>query len=273
MLLDVRHKTTYRFGNHTNYGLKQLRVLPKERDSQKIHAWDLTLTGARRELDFEDQHHNQVVLASIDEGVHEVIIESAGRIETANTAGVIGAHGGYAPLWYFKQSTPLTRAGRNIGAMASRLPDNDDPLARMHTLSAIIRDVVGYQIGATSVDTSADRAIEIGGGVCQDHAHIMIAVARRLDLPARYVSGYLMMNDRVDQDASHAWAEIYVEPLGWVGFDVSNGISPDERYVRVATGLDYLEAAPVSGVRYTDMSGKMGGEDQEAVLVDVSVQQ
>jgi len=273
MLLDVKHTTTYRFGSQTNYGLKQLRVLPKERDSQKVHSWDLTLTGAKRELEFEDQHHNHVVLASIEEGVHEVVIKSAGRIETIDTAGVIGAHGGYAPLWYFKQSTALTRAGRNVVALASRLPENDDALARMHGLSAMIRDSVDYQIGATSVDTSADRAIEIGGGVCQDHAHIMIAVARRLGLPARYVSGYLMMNDRVDQDASHAWAEVYVEPLGWVGFDVSNGISPDERYVRVATGLDYVEAAPISGVRYTDAAGKIDGEDQEAILVDVAVQQ
>ena len=273
MLLDVKHTTTYRFGTHTNYGLKQLRVLPKERDSQKIISWDLTLTGANKELEFEDQHHNHVVLASIEEGVQEVIIESAGLMETTDTSGVIGAHGGYAPLWYFKRSTPLTRAGRNIVALASRLPEYDDKLARMHALSAIIREIVEYQIGATSVDTTADQAIEVGGGVCQDHAHIMIAAARRLGLPARYVSGYLMMNDRVNQDASHAWAEIYMEPLGWVGFDVSNGISPDERYVRVATGLDYLEAAPISGVRYTDISGKMGGDDQEAILVDLAVQQ
>jgi hypothetical protein len=68
--------------------------------------------------------------------------------------------------------------------------------------------------------------------------------------PARYVSGYLMMNDRVHQDASHAWAEAHVEGVGWVGFDVSNGISPDARYVRVATGLDYREAAPISGLRF-----------------------
>ena len=65
------------------------------------------------------------------------------------------------------------------------------------------------------------------------------ARARALEVPARYVSGYLMMDDRVDQEATHAWAEAFVEGLGWVGFDISNGISPDPRYVRVATGRDY----------------------------------
>ena len=87
-----------------------------------------------------------------------------------------------------------------------------------------------------------------------------------MGVPARYVSGYLMMNDRVDQDASHAWAEAFVQGIGWIGFDVSNQISPDERYVRVATGLDYSEAAPVSGLRI----GKQGEEELE---VSIQVQQ
>ena len=101
--------------------------------------------------------------------------------------------------------------------------------------------------------------------MCQDHAHVFIAAARLMGYPARYVSGYLMMNDRVHQDASHAWAEAYVDMLGWVGFDVSNGISPDPRYVRVATGRDYREAAPISGLRF--------GAGGEAMSIDIQVQQ
>jgi transglutaminase-like putative cysteine protease len=84
--------------------------------------------------------------------------------------------------------------------------------------------------------------------------------------PARYVSGYLMMNDRVHQDASHAWAEAHVDGVGWVGFDVSNGISPDARYVRVATGLDYREAAPISGLRF-------GAMVEKRLSIDIQVQQ
>ncbi len=88
-----------------------------------------------------------------------------------------------------------------------------------------------------------------GKGVCQDHAHIFIAAARLLGFPARYVSGYLMLDDRVDQVAGHAWAEAHVDGLGWVSFDPSNGISPDARYVRLALGRDYRDAAPISGIR------------------------
>lgn len=273
MLLDVKHTTRYRFAAETRYGLKQLRVFPKDRDSQRVLSWNVELHGAKHQLDFEDQHHNHVILASIEDGAGEVVVESAGRIETTDTAGVIGAHGGYAPLWYFRRSTPLTRAGRHIVALAAGLEENDDMLARMHALSALIREKVTYKVGATAVDTTADQALELGAGVCQDHAHIMVAAARRLGLAARYVSGYLMMNDRIEQEAGHAWTEIYIEPLGWVGFDVSNGISPDERYVRLATGLDYTEAAPISGMRYADPLHKNDGEDVDTILVNVAVQQ
>ena len=117
------------------------------------------------------------------------------------------------------------------------------------------------------IDTTAEEALTLGdGGVCQDHANIFISAARLSGLPARYVSGYLMMNDRVDQDATHAWAEACMSnDLGWVGFDVSNGVSPDERYVRIAVGRDARDAAPIDGLR-------MGSAD-EKLIVSLQVQQ
>ena len=115
------------------------------------------------------------------------------------------------------------------------------------------------------METVAEEALGAGRGVCQDHAQIFVGCARMLGVPARYVSGYLMMNDRVEQEAGHAWAEAHVDGLGWVGFDVSNGISPDSRYVRVATGRDYREAAPLTGISY-------GGRDH-AMHVRLAVEQ
>ncbi|CAN0590340.1 unnamed protein product, partial [Ectocarpus sp. 12 AP-2014] len=101
--------------------------------------------------------------------------------------------------------------------------------------------------------------------VGQDHAHIFVTAARHMGYPARYVSGYLMMDEQVEQNASHAWAEAYVDGLGWVGFDVSNGQCPDARYVRVATGLDYSQAAPISGMRF--------GDGLESMRVSLMVEQ
>ncbi len=105
--------------------------------------------------------------------------------------------------------------------------------------------------------------------MCQDHAHIFIAAARTLGIPARYVTGYLLMEDTSDgagpAEAHHAWAEAWVESLGWVGFDVANRICPTERYVRLAAGLDAGYAAPIVGSR-------RGGAD-EKLDVSVAVQQ
>jgi transglutaminase-like putative cysteine protease len=150
--------------------------------------------------------------------------------------------------------------------LAKAVPDASiGDIPRLHALAEIIRGAVTYETGRTDADTKAEEAVEAGHGVCQDHAHIFIAAARLLGYPARYAGGYLMMNDRVEQEAGHAWAEIHVAGLGWVGFDVSNAISPDERYVRVATGLDYAETSPVSGMRF--------GAATESMDVKIQVQQ
>jgi transglutaminase-like putative cysteine protease len=106
-------------------------------------------------------------------------------------------------------------------------------------------------VGATTPDHTAAAAWAQKQGVCQDHAQIFIACARRLGIPARYVSGHLHRRDGViDQDAAHAWAEAHVEGLGWVGFDPANGVCPTEHYVRVACGLDALGATPIRGTSY-----------------------
>tara|TARA_B100001167_G_C16768391_1_gene305609 strand:- start:1694 stop:2170 length:477 start_codon:yes stop_codon:yes gene_type:complete len=139
------------------------------------------------------------------------------------------------------------------------------PLDMLHELSRATLDRVEYQIGTTNWNTTAEESYAARSGVCQDHAHIFIGAARALDVPARYISGYLMMNDRIDQEATHAWAEAFVEGLGWVGFDISNGISPDERYVRVATGRDYRDASPVTGISF--------GNTTQVLEVDVQVEQ
>src|SRR5690606_1587934 len=130
---------------------------------------------------------------------------------------VMGHHSGHMPLWAFLGQTGLTRPGPRIRQLlASVARGADEPLPMLHALSAAVRDRVAYETGRTHVDTTAEEACAAGHGVCQDHAHVFIAAARALDVPARYVSGYLMMNDRIDQEATHAWAEAWVEGLGWV---------------------------------------------------------
>jgi transglutaminase-like putative cysteine protease len=266
MRLAISHLTTYRFVHPATYGLQQVRLTPKSRPGQEVTGWKIAVEGGRIEASYEDHHANTVTLLGFEPGAEEITVRSEGVVETQDLNGVVGRHKGFIPLWLFKRSTDLTRAGPNVRRLAKGLKDeHDEDLPLLHALSVRINEAVPYAKGATDAATSADAAIEQGMGVCQDHAHIFVAAARALDFPARYVSGYLMMDDRVSQDATHAWAEAHVAGLGWVGFDVSNAISPDERYVRVATGLDYREAAPVSGVRF--------GSGEERLRVEIQVQQ
>jgi transglutaminase-like putative cysteine protease len=202
----------------------------------------------------------------VNPGTTEVTVTCSGVVETQDHAGVIGRHSGHLPLWSFLRQTPLTRPGPRLRSLLREVPERDiaAPLGFLHALSDLIRDRITYQAGTTHSATTAEEAVVHGYGVCQDHTHIFIGAARSLGIPARYVSGYLLMDDRVDQEATHAWAEAHVDGLGWVGFDISNGISPDPRYVRVATGHDYRDAAPVTGISF--------GTADHSLRVEVAVE-
>ncbi|PWJ22321.1 transglutaminase family protein [Jannaschia seohaensis] len=247
--LHIRHVTTYAYDEPVYYGLQQLRLTPKGRAGQHVIDWKTTVTGGRIEVAFDDSHANRVQLVSLQEGAERVEIVAEGTVEISDETGVIGAQGGYMPLWMFLRPTDLTRRGSATQAFAREVRGIDDQLEQMHALSQVVREAVAYDTGGMDVARTAEEAASQGHGVCQDHAHIFCTAARLLDRPARYVSGYLKMNDREHQEATHAWAEAYIDGLGWVGFDVSNGYSPDTRYCRVATGLDYTDAAPISGIR------------------------
>jgi transglutaminase-like putative cysteine protease len=250
MRLSISHRTTYSYDGPVDFGLQQLRLTPKSSGAQRVLSWTTTVTGGRRELTFEDHHANTVELVSVEPGAREIEILSQGELEIEDRAGVHGAHAGHMPLWLFERQTPLTRPGAGCRRLVAGLTPKMGPLERLHALSRAIREAVDYRTGSSGVRSTAEDAIAAGSGVCQDHAHVFVGCARAMGVPARYVSGYLMMDDRVAQEATHAWAEAHLPDLGWVGFDVSNAISPDARYVRVATGLDYAEAAPVNGFRY-----------------------
>lgn len=265
MLLTINHTTHYDYDAPIDYALQQVRLTPPATPQQDVHSWAMTVEGGTIETQYRDHNGTQVHLVSVDKGSQKVSINASGVVETTDAAGVVGKIYGPAPLWYYLQTTPLTDPGPAIQAIAGELAQATDKLAALHSLSSSILVAAPYKIGETYSATSAEEALIGGSGVCQDHAQIFVAAARAGGVPARYVSGYLMMNDRVEQDASHAWAEAHVDGLGWVGFDVSNSMCPDERYVRLATGRDYRRAAPISGMRL--------GNATESMSVSLQIQQ
>ena len=264
MRLKIKHSTRYQFDKPVSYGVQQLRTTPKTTQDQWILNWTTTIQGGRKEAGFEDFHNNTTELVSFDRETQELIVTSEGEVELNDSSGVVGKHRGPAPLWLYQRDTPRTKAGAQARAIVRGL-QGESVLDRLHEMMAAISAQVEYKVGSSESDWTAEDALNAGEGVCQDHTHVFLSCAREMGVPARYVSGYLMLNETVAQDAMHAWAEAHVDGLGWVGFDVSNAMSPDDRYVRVATGLDYGEAAPVSGTR-------IGGA-AEALEVHIEVAQ
>ena len=265
MRLHINHTTRYSYNEPVIYGLQQIRLTPTDSVQQRVLNWSVDIEGGRVELSYSDQFQNHTLLAQVEAGQSEVVVTAKGEVETSDTAGVFGQIYGAVPLWHFVQSTPRTEAGKSVRKLAKIVGSTDSMLNDLHTLSREILAEAPYNKSSTFVDTTAEQALIAGGGVCQDHAQIFISAARYSGVPARYVSGYLMMNGQIDQDASHAWAEAHVDGIGWVGFDVSNGISPDDRYVRLVSGLDSSDTSPISGMRQ--------GATDEAMMVSLQVQQ
>jgi len=262
MRLRISHRTEYRYDVPLSYALQRIRLVPASGKAQTVLNWKVEVEGASEELRYTDGFGNDTRLLSVEGEPRSVTIVASGEVETHPTAGVSGPQRGFMPLWMFEAATPLTAPGKLSRALAKEVGDGND-LDRLHRLLALVADRVAYVPGVTGPATTAEEALELGQGVCQDHAHIFVAASRLVGYPARYVSGYLMKDG--DQVASHAWAEAHVDGLGWVGFDASNRMSPDETYVSLATGRDYRDASPVSGIRL--------GQALETLAVQITVEQ
>ncbi len=168
--------------------------------------------------------------------------------------------------WDFMHASALARPSATLTSFVDwlGLEPAGDPLAALRRLSDTLHRNFQYVPGVTSAVSPIEHILETGRGVCQDYAHVMIAIARSWDVPARYVSGYMYVAHQAPGTATHAWVECRLPDLGWVGFDPTNRRLADERYVRVAVGRDYQDVAPTRGV----LLG--GGESQ--LEVDVRMQ-
>jgi transglutaminase-like putative cysteine protease len=264
MLISVRHVTRYVYTEPASYTVQSLRLTPAPFKGQRIADWKVSVTGCPRPLEFRDGFGNTVQLVTLSTSHSELVIEAAGTVETEDCNGIVAGLTKEIPPRVFLKETPQTRPDAAIRGLAQSVAGSS-AIDRLHALSAAVRNRVEYVKGATGAHTGAAEALSDGKGVCQDHAHIFISAARTLGIPARYVTGYLFLDDPDPASATHAWAEAFVDTLGWVGFDVANRICPTDRYVRLACGLDAGYAAPIAGSR-------RGGAG-ESLNVSVAVQQ
>lgn len=258
MRLTIHHRTRYRYTGAAADVIQALRLTPGDHDGQHICNWRIDADVDGRFRDSVDAFGNRVTMFYADRPVSEVTIGVTGDAEMTDTGGVVRADEPLPPT-IFLRSTPLTAPDPVIATLAGRFA-SASKLAALHGMCEALYGEMRFEIGATDAKTTAASALAAGHGVCQDFAHIFIAAARHLGVPARYVSGHLART--VQQEAAHAWAEALVPDVGWIAFDPTNGICATDSYLRVAVGLDYLDAAPIRGAR------RGGGGEQLSVTVD-----
>jgi transglutaminase-like putative cysteine protease len=266
MQLHIRHVTRYRYDRPVKYSVQSLHLTPRRDPCQRALSWTITAPGRR--LEQIDAHGNISHLLTIEQPHREIQIVVRGVVETADSEARQD-DGPLSPLAYLAP-TVLTAPNEKIKSFAlETLEHVRDPRERVHALADAVYGAVRYKAGVSDVQGSAAAAFESGEGVCQDQAHVFIASARATGTPARYVSGYLYTGEASDV-ASHAWVDAWLgSEIGWQSIDVTNRRPAVRTYCRLAVGRDYLDAAPVRGVRQGG-----GGERMEAnVLVAESAQQ
>jgi transglutaminase-like putative cysteine protease len=250
MILTVEHVTTYRYAAPVHGAVQSLRLTPSQHEGQKVRTWEVTVEGGQRGGAFRDGAGDWIEAWSVRGQVEAVVVRVTGEVETADLTGMLRGHReAISPQTYMRE-TPLTRADAAVALIARQATTKAiDILDAAHKLMGGIADAIAYRPGATHMMTTAAEALALGEGVCQDHAHALIAAARAVGMPARYVSGYLHADAEGNaHDAAHAWAELWVDTLGWVGFDPANRCCPDERYIRLGSGYDARDAAPIRGI-------------------------
>ena len=259
MRLRIESATAYSYDWPPQRCTQRLRLTPLSGPGQTVEDWRISAPGAL--APWTDMFGNRCHTLNVERPAAMLKIGVAGTVDTRDTAGVLPPSPADAlPEAAYLRSSGYARADQALAAWADgwRAACRADTLNGLHALMSAIHAEVAYVEGATTVLTTAAEAFANRRGVCQDHAHILIAAARRLGIPARYVSGYLWTGGPMEESggpmeeafsASHAWAECRVEGLGWVSFDPANGVCATDAYVRVAVGFDYATACPLRGVR------------------------
>jgi transglutaminase-like putative cysteine protease len=250
MILTVAHRTSYRYDAPIRMAVQSLRLTPSVFDGQRVIDWQVSVEDGHRGAGFRDGAGDWIEGWSVRGPADHVTVTVVGTVETIDLTGLLTGHREMVNPAVYLRETPATRADGALAELArAAAAEAAEPLARVHAASRRVAEAIAYRPGATEAHTTAAEAMALGEGVCQDHAHALIAAARVLGLPARYASGYLFASeDGAAHEAAHAWAEVWLAGLGWIGFDPANRCCPDERYIRLGSGLDARDAAPVRGI-------------------------
>ena len=261
----IEHVSRFIYDTHVRQSVMSLCLMPRDDAGQRLLHFNISTSPQSSMNSERDRFGNIKHVLNIHREHQALEITALATVETAPAARLPGSlgHGAWEEVrsrgesfdeWDFTHDSAFVRPSPALAAFVERVgvKPADDPLESTLLLSDTLFHALRYVPGSTSASSPIDDILESGEGVCQDYAHVMIAIARSWGVPARYVSGYLYVTGQSGEQApaagSHAWVECWFPGLGWTGFDPTNHCLADERHIRVAVGRDYHDVAPVRGV-------------------------
>lgn len=247
MKIEIQHRLSLGLGQGVPRAIQHLLLTPQTSSVQAVREWRIEVDGLDDPDGFLDAYGNRAHLASQTKPEAELVIAVSGMVETHDRSGVVGRLTGEPVPALFRRVTPLTKPpGAVMQKFRSASTDTRDRIPLLHAVMARVGEVLGGDGQSQSQDgQSQSQSQGAKAGAPADYAHAFIGAARALDIPARYVTGYLAGDD---QPRFHAWAEAWDDGLGWIGFDPVLQICPVEQHVRLASALDAVSAAPVRSV-------------------------
>lgn len=259
MRIAIRHELKFSVDDSIGHAVQHLLLTPRDTPGQKIVEWEIKMPGFDSAAGFTDAFGNIAHLVSQTRPEDDLFISVSGIVDTFDTNGVLGRLAGDAPISLFKRLTAQTRPNGNlVNRMRAHAKAGMSRVDQLHWLMNRLHEA---REGQPEDDEDLPEIM------AEDHAHVFIAAARGMDIPARFVTGYILA-DGSGPVRLHAWAEAWDDGLGWIGFDPSANLCPTPAYVRVACGLDAETALPVRMVPGLSRNG----EDTVAVTQATSGQ-
>jgi transglutaminase-like putative cysteine protease len=261
MRLHIEHETIFSYSQSVREAIGEARLRPRDDAGQRVLGFRLALDPHAPVDPVSDRFGNTIHCYSVLPPHRRLTVTATSEIETSESALNFAPALTVLEQYSFTGTSPYVPFTDDILAFARAVTpaDADDAEATARALSGAIYATCAYEPGSTDISTTADAVLAGRRGVCQDFAHLLIALCRGLGLPARYVSGYVFDSDK-DADAtlaSHAWAEVFLDGRGWLGLDPTHNRATGSRYARVAIGRDYADAAPVRGIYQGDAEEKL----------------
>lgn len=247
MRLKIEHSTTFSYDQPISEAYTEMCLRPLDGFGQHCLSFTLITEPHDERLNYTDRFGNDVSHFDVIQPHNKLVV--AAKSEVLTPDHFIQFASGLSPLdeYDYMMETPYAPLSDDIAQLAASQLIDGDPKATAFALMSHIHATLQYEKGATDVTTTAQEALELGRGVCQDFSHLMLAACRGQKIPARYVSGYLYNNGHTA--ASHAWVDVYIEGEGgWLSLDPTHNREQTAEYVRVAIGRDYADVPPTRGI-------------------------